>query len=310
MVMKTQRSWISWLVLAGSMGMPLLGLPMVRAAELLPIKRLAQVAFRGSDLEQTRRFYTGVMGFAEVQPREISVGAPGRAYFKVNDDQFLLFSAAAPGSGSGVFRLDEITFQTGDIAQAHAWLREHRLDPGPIGTNGDGNPQFSLTDPDGLKVSILEYRAGSWQAALRGKELGAERVSDRLQHVGLVVADERAATRFYRDRLGFWEQNRGGPPANPGEIRWIIMMMPRSKADFRGDFIEFMVHAADPPERRQHLCFAVPDIVRAHQVLVQRPGLQQQFKPFTTPTGLKLMNVRDPNGLRVEFWEVKGDQNE
>jgi hypothetical protein len=82
-------------------------------------------------------------------------------------------------------------------------------------------------------------------------------------------------------------------------------MMPRSKADFRGDFIEFMVHAADPPERRQHLCFAVPDIARAHQVLMQRPGLTQKFQPFTTPNGLKLMNVRDPNGLRVEFWEVK-----
>jgi hypothetical protein len=110
---------------------------------------------------------------------------------------------------------------------------------------------------------------------------------------------------FYRDKLGFWEQNRGGPPANPGQIRWIIMMMPRSKADFRGDFIEFMVHAADPPERRQHLCFAVPDLAQAHQVLMQRPGLEQRFKPFTTANGLKLMNVRDPNGLRVEFWEVK-----
>jgi catechol 2,3-dioxygenase-like lactoylglutathione lyase family enzyme len=110
---------------------------------------------------------------------------------------------------------------------------------------------------------------------------------------------------FYRDKLGFWEESGGGPPANPGEIRWIIMMMPRSKADFRVDFIEFMVHTADPPERRQHLCFAVPDIARPHQVLVQRPGLTQKFQPFTTPKGLKLMNVRDPNGLRIEFWEVK-----
>ena len=42
-------------------------------------------------------------------------------------------------------------------------------------------------------------------------------------------------------KLGFWEHSRGGPPANPGEIRWIVTTMPCSKADFRFDFIEFMV---------------------------------------------------------------------
>jgi len=279
-----------------------------KAEEPLPIDRLAEVTFRGADLEKTRGFYGNVMGFAEVHPAKDSAGPLHAAHFKVNDDQFLTFHAASPGGGGGgAFQLDQIALQTGDIGRARAWVEAHQLAPGPTAKNDDGNLHFSLTDPDGIKVDFVEYQAGSWQAELRGKELGAGRVSQRLQHAGLVVASEPAAMAFYRQKLGFWEQNRGGPPANPGEIRWIIMMMPRSKADFRGDFIEFMVHAADPPERRQHLCFAVADIEQAHQALMQRPGLDQRFKPFTTPTGLKLMNVRDPNGMRVEFWEVKAD---
>jgi catechol 2,3-dioxygenase-like lactoylglutathione lyase family enzyme len=278
----------------------------VSAEDPLPVDRLALVSFRGADLEKTRRFYTEVMGFTEVAPPQDSAGRSPRVYFKVNDDQFLAFSgAAASGGQASPFRLEQIAFQTSDIGRARAWVEAHRLAPGPVEKREDGSRHFSLIDPDGIAVEFVEYQAGSWRENLRSKDLGARRVSERLQHAGLVVANEAAAMAFYRDKLGFWEQNRGGPPANPGEIRWIIMMMPRSKADFRGDFIEFMVHAADPPERRQHLCFAVPDIAAAHQILMQRPGLNQQFKPFTSPTGLRLMNVRDPNGLRVEFWEVK-----
>jgi catechol 2,3-dioxygenase-like lactoylglutathione lyase family enzyme len=246
------------------------------------------------------------MGFTEVGPPQDAVGRSPRVYFKVNDDQFLAFSAAPPSApAASPFRLEQIAFQTPDIVRARAWVEAHQIAPGPVEKREDGNLHFSLTDPDGIAVDFVAYQAGSWQEDLRGKELGPRRVSERLQHAGLVTASEPAAMAFYRDKLGFWEESRGGPPANPGEIRWIIMMMPRSKADFRGDFIEFMVHAADPPGRRQHLCFAVPDMARAHQVLVHRPGLDQKFQPFTNPKGLKLMNVRDPNGLRVEFWEVK-----
>jgi catechol 2,3-dioxygenase-like lactoylglutathione lyase family enzyme len=280
------------------------GVPRANAENPLPVDRLAGVTFRGADLKETCRFYGQVLGFAEVHPMRDSAGRLQTVHFKVNDDQFLTFHAGT-AEDRDAFCLKQIALQTADIGQARAWVEARQLAAGPIAKNADGNLQFSLTDPDGIRIDFVEYQPGSWQSDLRGKDRGTRRVSQRLQHAGLAVANEAAAMAFYRQKLGFWEQNRGGPPANPGEIRWIIMMMPRSKADFRGDFIEFMVHAADPPERRQHLCFAVADIDQAHQELMQRPGLEQRFKPFTTANGLKLMNVRDPNGLRVEFWEVK-----
>jgi catechol 2,3-dioxygenase-like lactoylglutathione lyase family enzyme len=305
--MRTRPGFAFWLVFSGTSLTAAWVAREAKAEGPLPIDRLAEVTFRGADLEKTRAFYGSVMGFAEVHPEKDSADQAHTVHFKVNDDQFLTFHAAVSGGDVGAFRLERIALQTGDIGGSRAWVEAHQLVPRPTAKNRDGNLHFSLTDPDGIEVEFVEYQAGSWQEELRGKELSARRVSARLQHAGLVVANEPAAMAFYRQKLGFWEQNRGGPPANPGEIRWIIMMLPRSKADFRGDFLEFMVHAADPPERRQHLCFAVADIEQAHQALVQRPGLDQRFKPFTTPSGLKLMNVRDPNGLRVEFWEVKAD---
>ena len=97
---------------------------------------------------------------------------------------------------------------------------------------------------------------------------------------------------------GFWETSRGGP--DPGDVRWINLMMPGS----HGDYVELMVHAADPISKRQHLCFAVTDIQLAHKTLLRR-GLPRQFRPFHAKTGQWLMNLRDPNGIRVEFMQVE-----
>jgi catechol 2,3-dioxygenase-like lactoylglutathione lyase family enzyme len=288
----------TWFLLAGALTA---SGPLPRssiAAEPLPIDRLAMVTFRGADLEKTRKFYGDVMGFEVVRETKDDSGQLRGLTFKVNDDQFLAFFGGGPAEDGGAFRLERIALLTPDIGRAREWVAAHRLAPGAIEKKDDGNPHFSLADPDGTTIDFVEYQADSWQAGLRGNGLGPRRVSDHLQHAGLVVADEPAAMALYRDKLGFRERNRGGP--TPGETRWIVIDMPGTK----GDFVEFMVHRPDPPERRQHICLGVPDIDRTYQALLDA-GVQQKFKPFVTPSGLHLMNVRDPNGLRVEFWEEK-----
>jgi catechol 2,3-dioxygenase-like lactoylglutathione lyase family enzyme len=268
------------------------------AAEPLPIDRLAMVTFRGADLERTRKFYGEILGLEEVRPsRDVSRQAQApTAIFQVNDDQFLEFRAGEPGKEP--FRLERISLLAPDLERAREWVARQQLRPTAIEDGTDGNPHFTLTDPDGITVDFVAYRAGSWQAGARGKGARPRRISAHLQHAGLAVASEPDAKAFYYDRLGFRERNRGGPM--PGETRWIVVDMPGS----HGDFIEFMVHQPEPPERRQHLCFGVPDIDRTHQELIAA-GVEQKFKPFVTPSGLRLMNVRDPNGMRVEFWEEK-----
>jgi catechol 2,3-dioxygenase-like lactoylglutathione lyase family enzyme len=226
-------------------------------------------------------------------------GAQGRLLglnLKVNDDQFLEF--LPNGGEEGGFHLERVSLLTPDIEKAHQMLRERQCDPRGIRTGPDGNPRFDLADFDGTTVDFVQYVPGSLQGEARGKAIGKGRISVHLQHAGLAVEGQDASMAFFRDRLGFWETSRGGPA--PDEIRWINLMMPGGQ----GDYLELMVHAAHPPARRQHVCLAVPDIHLAHKRLLER-GLPPRFKPFLAQTGQWLMNIRDPNGIRVEFMEVK-----
>jgi catechol 2,3-dioxygenase-like lactoylglutathione lyase family enzyme len=284
-------TWV--LVCAGVLGPGAI----VPAAEPLPIDRLAMVRFRGADLEKTRAFYGGIMGFEEVH--QDAAGQVRYVAFKVNDDQFLVFVGRA--AADEPLRLERVSLLAPDLKKTRAWVAAQQLDPSEIARDADGNLHCTLTDPDGTTIDFVQYQEGSWQTSSRGRRPSPKRISDHLQHAGLVVASEAAAMALYRDKLGFRERNRGGPMA--GETRWIVIDMPGSK----GDFVEFMVHKPDPPERRQHICFQIPDIDRTHQELLAA-GVQQKFQPFVTPSGLHLMNVRDPNGMRVEFWEVKPEQ--
>jgi catechol 2,3-dioxygenase-like lactoylglutathione lyase family enzyme len=51
---------------------------------------------------------------------------------------------------------------------------------------------------------------------------------------------------------------------------------------------------------RQHLCFEVTDIQRCYKQLTAH-GLPANFKPFLAQNHRWIMNLKDPNGLRVEI---------
>ena len=262
----------------------------------LPVSRLAQVTFRVGDLQKASRFFGDVLGFEEAFRVKDTRGRLLGLNLKVNDDQFLELS---PNDGEEVgFHLQRVSLLTPDIQKAHKMLRERQCDPGEIRIGPDGNLRFDFADCDGTTLDFVQYVPGSLQWEARGKAMGGRRISSHLQHAGLAVGGQVASLAFFRDQLGFWETSRGGP--SPDEIRWINLMMPGD----RGDYLELMVHAADPPSRRQHICLAVPDIHLTHKHLLER-GLPPRFKPFLAKTGQWLMNIRDPNGIRVEFMEVK-----
>jgi lactoylglutathione lyase len=259
------------------------------------MSRLAEVTFRVSDLQKAREFYTGVMGFEEPFQVKDLPGQPGGVYFKVNDDQFLKFLPTAEGKSES--SMERVSLLTPDIHRARQMLQERKLNPGEIHQDADGTARFGFADPDATPLEFVEYSPGSLQAQARGKALGSRRVAEHLQHVGLAVAGEPVPMKYYREKLGFWETARLGP--TPEDIRWINMMMPGG----HGDYVELMVHAADPLANRQHTCFAVPDIQQTHQLLLAH-GAQGRFNPFQSKNGLWLMNLRDPNGVRVEFMQA------
>jgi catechol 2,3-dioxygenase-like lactoylglutathione lyase family enzyme len=100
---------------------------------------------------------------------------------------------------------------------------------------------------------------------------------------------------FYTGKLGFREMFRGGPN---DEIRWINLAITGTP----GDILELMIMASQPPQGRRHIAFEVPNMGHAYQELLAR-GLPANSKPNEGPKQNPrwILNLRDPNGVRVEI---------
>ena len=272
-----------------------------KAKKALPILGIAHVAFQVSNLEQSSAYYTALYGF------EFAFAAYENQeawYLKINDDQFLKLISKPEGTHDN--RLAEVAFQVSDIETTIEMLRERGLDMTPIKKRSDGTLTSTLVDPNGHNLIFIEYTSGSKQALARGKHLGSRRVSDRLLHVGITIADEEAANILYRDALGFqeiWRGSRkdGGPDA------WVNMQTPGN----RGDYIEYILINDMKLNRRQmgtmhHMCLLTDDIRKAHRDMLFNalPDLER-YEPLIARNNRWVCNVHDLDGTRCEIMESK-----
>jgi catechol 2,3-dioxygenase-like lactoylglutathione lyase family enzyme len=248
------------------------------------VTRLAGVSFKVADLEKARQFYTGILGLEEAFDLKDSNGVVQSIFFKVNDDQYLEFSSGAPEK----FQLEHLSLLSPDLKKSAALLSKQGIVAGKTTRSGDGNRFFSIKDPDQVEIDFVEYMPGSKQVKHRGKSNG-NAVSDHLQHVGLAPSDNDATLKFYRDKLGFQQFSV------PNSVNNHVTVDAAS-----GDAIELMTALSDPVLTRQRISFAVPDIHRAYDLLRAR-GLQGTAEPFPAKVGHWMWNLRDPNGLRIEF---------
>lgn len=272
-----------------------------KTEKALPILGIAHVAFQVSSLEQSRAYYTAFYGFefafAAYEDREAW-------YLKINDDQFLKLISKPEGTDDN--RLVEVAFQVSDIETTIEMLRERGLDPTPMEKRSDGTLASILVDTNGHNLIFIEYTSGSKQALTRGKHLGSRRVSDRLLHVGITIADEEAANVLYRDALGFqeiWRGSRkdGGPDA------WVNMQTPGD----RGDYIEYILISDMKLSRKQmgtmhHMCLLTDDIRKAHRDMLFNalPDLER-YEPLIARNNRWVCNVHDLDGTRCELMESK-----
>ncbi len=263
------------------------------SADDSPIKRLAGASFKVADLEKSRKFYTGMLGLEEAFDIKDSSGAVQSAFFKVNDEQFLEFS---PGAAKD-FEMDSVWFLTPDLNKTAATLQKGGLNPSKITKSADGAMYVAIKDADQTELRFVLFGADSEENEVRGKALGDRRVSDHLQHVGVAADHELENMAIYRDRLGMKELFRGGPIE--GETRWINLGMPSSP----GDIVELMILASAPAQGRRHIAFEVPDIQKTYKELISRGLPAKNFKPNPGPKQNPrwILNLRDPNGFRVEF---------
>ena len=137
----------------------------------------------------------------------------------------------------------------------------------------------ALKDPGGRYIELVtpQFRPS------------ATGVSNHLLHVGMGVADMEQTIEFYGGHFLAKEIFRrldGGV---------LIMRMPGP----REDWVEFILKGQQGAD---HFCLDVPDIQKTYQTLLDR-GAAMQGKPRVASNGHWVINVLDPNGIRVELME-------
>src|SRR4051812_31061092 len=187
--MRTLRhSVVAILLAVMTIGLTAQGTP--APASDIPIAGLAGITFRVSDLDKARRYYNGVLGFAEAFTLKDAQGRVSSVFFKVNDDQFVeVVPGLQPG---GMNRQVRVVFQSTDLKKLRDTYSTRGLNPTPITRGPDGNPVFRVMGPDAATLDFIEYAADSPMMKTRGKLLDPRRLSTHLWHVGIYTKDRES----------------------------------------------------------------------------------------------------------------------
>lgn len=190
-----------------------------------PVSAVDSVALTVSDAERAAEFYSRVLGFERVADRKVVgdeyeqlLGVRGlrlRAVrIRLGDEYLELLQFLAPrgrpipaDSRSNDRWFQHVAIVVSDMSAAYARLRRFQVEPVSSGPQRlpDWNPDaggieaFYFHDPDGHTLEVLAFPLGKgaqkWHAPGGALFLG-------IDHTAIVVADTRAALRFYRDTLG------------------------------------------------------------------------------------------------------------
>lgn len=225
---------------------------------------VSHIGLRTDNLDASRKFYTGVLGFSEAFSLDDPPGKLLLTYFKVNDHQFIEVFPELKDAKED--RLSHIAFETADAEQLRAYLGSRGVDvPSKLDPMLDGNRGFEVKDPDGHTVEFVQLMPGSIHSRDFGKHMPDTRISQRIIHVGVTVRDRAAADKFYKDILGFQETWHGG--MKDTETDWVDMRVPEGT-----DWLEYMLNVGDNPSPRllgimHHFALGVPSVSQADKIL-------------------------------------------
>lgn len=265
------------------------------------ITGVAHIALFVHDVDRARTFYKEFLGYGEPFSLNDPDGKLALTFIKVNDRQYIeLFPEREAGSD----RLNHISIETDDAEAMRRYLASKGIKvPDKTGKGRIGNSNFTITDPDGHGVEIVQYEPDGWSMRDKGKAMSHARISDRMMHVGIIVNSLEPTMKFYRDLLGFQEIWRG---SREGKIlNWVNMKTPDGN-----DYVEFMLHDPIPePAKRgsaHHICLMVPDMDAAAKTMRERAEKTGYTLPMEIRTGTnrkRQLNLFDPDGTRTELME-------
>lgn len=269
---------------------------LLHAADRPRIVAIANIALRVDNLDDARRFYSGVLGLAEAFSIIDPAVSGALTCFKVNDRQFVEVSPTLLSEGED--RLIRIAFETSDARGLRDYVAAKGVAvPAKVDKDPNGDFSFVVQDPDGHSVEFIEYRPGSVERRDTGKHLSANRISDHILHVGVRVTDPAKADAFYRDILGFRLQWKGG--RTDDRLDWISLMVPDGY-----DWIEYMVSTAPPTPKQlgvmHHYALETHDMQQVYKTVMER-GYKPPAPPNVGRDGRWLLQLYDKNDTRTEM---------
>jgi len=262
---------------------------------------VAHVAFYVSDLNKARAFYKDFLGFDEPFALKRDDGSDRIAFIKINDQQYVELFAEPPRNED---RLNHVAIYTDDAAAMRDYLASKGIRvPEKVSKGRTGNLNFTINDPDGHQLEIVQYEPDSWTAHAKSKFMPASHVSTHLMHAGFLVKSLDAAMKFYRDILGFNEFWRGS--ASGDELSWVNMRVPDGN-----DYVEFMLYKDSPTNEQRgvknHICLETPDVQKTVANLETRLARKTYPREIRVQTGKnrkRQANLFDPDGTRIELME-------
>lgn len=169
-----------------------------------PLAGVAHIAIRVHDLAASTAFYQK-LGYEQPFALDRN-GAVNEAFVKINDTQFIeLYPTTAKNPATGFLHL---CFEAADLNAVYQDYTTRGLTPRTkVRKAGAGNLLFTMNGPEQpfgpQNIEYTQYQSGSRHWEDRGKNLGSNRVADKLLIVTLAVEDPAAARDFYVNQLEF-----------------------------------------------------------------------------------------------------------
>jgi catechol 2,3-dioxygenase-like lactoylglutathione lyase family enzyme len=265
-----------------------------QAAKPATITGMAHMAYYVSDLKKARDYYEGFLGFQEAFVLKNADGSDHVVYIKVNDRQYIELYAE-PVKDYGY--LHDAGFETNDAKGMRDRLAAMGVKvPDTVVLDEAGNLSFDMIEPSGFTIQIVQYLPNSLTGKSKGKFMPATRISERIDHLGLLIKDKDETWKFYSEAFGFTKEGDGSKMAVPGsndrfELGW-ERKQPPAEARF---------HVKD------HICLSVPDAPKMTAILKGKPQITEFPDAIADihqlGNGKNVVEIYDLDHNRVETME-------
>jgi catechol 2,3-dioxygenase-like lactoylglutathione lyase family enzyme len=261
------------------------------AADPPRITGVAGIAYDVTDLNKARAYYEGFLGFEEAGAIKNPDGTDHAAFVKINDHQYIELIQEQPTNHG---YLHGAMFQTNNAEGMRELLKSKGIPvPDKLTKDAAGNLGFDVTDPSGFDLEVVQYLPNSLTGKSHGKDMPAGRISDHVDHIGLLVNDRDESTQWYTDNFGFTKEGDGSKMViGSGPDRFELGVDKRNRTIDR-------YHVKD------HLCLSVPDVPKVTAELNAKPQAKdyRTIESHQLPNGKHVDELYGPDGNRIELME-------